>query len=556
MKIKISTIIYFIFFSSHVFAQTLEDDRLALVAVYNSTEGATWANSSGWAVPGNAGDNPCGWFGVTCNSGGTRVVGLNLSNNNMLGTLPAEIGNLTALETLNLNQLWSWDENYPRFGIGGNLPSQLGSLVNLIHLDLGTNLFTGTIPASLGSLSQLEYLDLSHTPMDGPFDPFGRLNGSLPAELGNLTNLKTLNINSQRLTGVLPASLDQLTNLETLDLGGNLFSGTIPTTYGNLINLNLLNLNYSWVPGFGLSLYGSLNGPIPDFSALPTDTKIHITNQAFNFDGMENNITRLASYSPQDSIPLVVMSNTFPLPYMISADAGAKRIPFPIIYDNNYIYKFYENNVLIATHQGDNTMFANGGRYYRMEITHKLVPGLTIYTRQVYLETAMPVKLISFNVKNEESINLLQWQTSSEINNAGFEVERSADGKNFKKIGFVKGDGDSGKINDYSFTDESPNILSYYRLKQMDLDGKFEYSRIITVKRKQESLAVYPNPTAQWLSVKNIEMGEVITIRNSMGGIVLDQTVGPDEPINISKLTNGMYTITIGAEVRKFVIRR
>lgn len=555
MKLKISTIIYFIFFSSHVFAQTLEDDRLALVAVYNSTEGATWANSSGWAVPGNAGDNPCGWFGVTCNSGGTRVVGLNLSNNNMLGTLPAEIGNLTALETLNLNHFGSGDAIKPQYGIGGNLPSQLGSLVNLVHLDLGANQFTGTIPVALGSLSQLEYLDLSHTPMDGPFDPFGRLNGSLPAELGNLTNLKTLNINSQRLTGVLPASLDQLTNLETLDLGGNLFSGTIPTTYGNLINLNLLNLNYSWVPGFGLSLYGSLNGPIPDFTALPSNAKIHIANQAFTFDGMAENISRLGSYSPQDSIPLEV-GPSFPLPYIISADAGAKPMPYPIFDDKNFIYKYYEDDVLIATQEGDNRKFVAGGKYYRIEITHKLVPGLTIYTRQVYLEAAMPVKLISFNVKAENSVNHLQWQTTSEIQNAGFEVERSADGKNFKKIGFVKGNGDSEKTNDYSFTDETPHVLSYYRLKQMDLDGRFEYSRIVKVKRKQESLTVYPNPTAQWLSVKNIQMEELVTVKNSLGATVLNQTVSPDEPIDISKFADGMYTITISAEVRKFVIRR
>jgi hypothetical protein len=72
-------------FSFWTFSQSLEGDRLALVALYNATNGANWWLNTGWTVPGSPGDNPCGWYGVTCTSG--RVTGLDLSNNSISGYL-------------------------------------------------------------------------------------------------------------------------------------------------------------------------------------------------------------------------------------------------------------------------------------------------------------------------------------------------------------------------------------------------------------------------------------------------------------------------------------
>ena len=198
----------FLLFSLNTFAQgSLEGDRLALVALYNSADGDSWTNKTGWVVPGSIGDNPCGWSGVTCSGG--RVTSLDLSNNNIGGTLPPEIGELSELKSLNLG--FSTDFGIPFSLLGGAIPTQLGNLAKLEYLDLSGNNFTGSIPSSIGDLLQLKYLDLHYVAIDAGFDPFGFISGSIPPELGNLVNLTYLDISNQSLTGELP---DELANLK------------------------------------------------------------------------------------------------------------------------------------------------------------------------------------------------------------------------------------------------------------------------------------------------------------------------------------------------------
>jgi len=109
----------------------------ALVALYNGTNGATWTNRTSWLAT-NA---PCSWYGVACTSG--RVTQLILNNNNLLGTLPTQLGNLTNLTALNLasNQL------------SGNIPTELGNLVNLSSLYFQENALSGEIPTTITNLS-------------------------------------------------------------------------------------------------------------------------------------------------------------------------------------------------------------------------------------------------------------------------------------------------------------------------------------------------------------------------------------------------------------------
>jgi hypothetical protein len=95
---------------------------------------------------------------------------------------------------------------------------------------------------------------------------------------------------------------------------------------------------------------------------------------------------------------------------------------------------------------------------------------------------------------------LLSWSTASELNNKGFEVERSVNGRDFKTVDFVKGAGNSSRNVNYNLTDakafNATNVL-YYRLKQIDFDGKFAYSTIVRVSKnagEANALAVFPNP--------------------------------------------------------------
>jgi len=113
----------------------------------------------------------------------------------------------------------------------------------------------------------------------------------------------------------------------------------------------------------------------------------------------------------------------------------------------------------------------------------------------------VPVELTSFTAQANSKGILLQWTTATETNNHGFEIERSTDGENFYRIGFVQGSGTTTEIKSYSFVDnvEYSGISTYYyRLKQLDLDGRAEYSDVISVDFSVPDKFVlsqnYPNP--------------------------------------------------------------
>lgn len=109
----------------------------------------------------------------------------------------------------------------------------------------------------------------------------------------------------------------------------------------------------------------------------------------------------------------------------------------------------------------------------------------------------LPVTLLSFTGKYQNGAAVLQWSTASERNNMGFEIEKSADGVNFHKIGFIEGNRNSQVKREYTFTDLDFQYDTYYRLKQLDIDGKFEYSDLVLVRRQNLgglSFRLSPNP--------------------------------------------------------------
>ena len=108
----------------------------------------------------------------------------------------------------------------------------------------------------------------------------------------------------------------------------------------------------------------------------------------------------------------------------------------------------------------------------------------------------MLVKLISFIAKNEKNKIALYWTTASEKNADRFEIQKSINGSEFNYIGECKANGNSNKIRNYSFYDSDLcNSKVYYKLKQIDFDGKFEYSTIQVVNEvKSSNFSIAPNP--------------------------------------------------------------
>jgi len=218
-------------------------ERDALIALYNSTNGANWKKKTHWL---GAVGTECTWYGVRCNSARSNITSLTLDVNQLGGSIPTEIGNLTNLEILDLfrNQL------------SGSIPAELGNLTNLYWLDLSGNQLSGAIPTQLGNLTNLSSLSLGVNQLSGSIPAelanlkklqilmlgSNQVSGSIPAELGNLTNLYWLELTQNQLSGSIPTQLGNLTNLQKLNLGSNRLSGSIPAELGNLISLKDLDL--------------------------------------------------------------------------------------------------------------------------------------------------------------------------------------------------------------------------------------------------------------------------------------------------------------------------
>ncbi len=161
-------------------------------------------------------------------------------------------------------------------------------------------------------------------------------------------------------------------------------------------------------------------------------------------------------------------------------------------------------------------------------------------------ESALPVTFLSFSGKALTMGNLISWSTASELGNAGFEVQRSIDAKNFEALSFVGGKGTSTHINHYTYKDEAVQYPAYYRLKQVDFNGRSTFSTTIRIEKKniQEAIVFYPNPFVDRISIRSDEKGFRDKIYNfqifsSLGNCIL-QTTGRAEKIE-SLATSKLY---------------
>jgi Secretion system C-terminal sorting domain len=160
----------------------------------------------------------------------------------------------------------------------------------------------------------------------------------------------------------------------------------------------------------------------------------------------------------------------------------------------------------------------------------------------------LPIELTTFTAKPNNSTVNLAWQTASEKGNSHFDIERSANGKDWAKIGIVKGSGTTQQKVDYRFTDEGPlSILNYYRLKQVDLDGQFNYSPVVTaVVGKGKLKGIFPNPTTDKVTLvgNDLTNDDVVTIFDLNGRNVKTQKVSGSQ-IDVSDLAKGFYILSI-----------
>ena len=635
-------------------ADDLESDRNALQAFYISTNGPAWTNQSGWLTPGHVGDNPCGWYGVTCSGG--RVTELRMNDNNISGQLPtdiknlrklkllsltnnsklsgeipATIGELNELETLalfsnnltgilpislsNLTLLKVLDLGSNQIGgtipaelqnlssletlgllsnnFSGSIPQGLGELSQLRAFNLSNNLLSGTIPSQLGNLLELRDLAISRNQLTGQIPPelgnlnnlmgltatdnqlsgsipsalmnlqklyvlaldFNALSGAIPTTIGSLSGLQFLVLSNNKLTGALPASLGNLSKLKSAYLDHNMFSGSIPAEFGGLTSIQQLILSFNnltgAVPGeidqlvqlTTLSLDNNLlSGTFPALSSITNSAYLSISNNNFTFDGIESNISKLDVYSPQGKIPVVANGET------LSVDAGGTLA--------NITYRWFKDTLWVATYSGINTHTMTGEGRYSVKISNSLIPDLVLTSVDYIQSGSLPVQLVNFTARKSGESNLLRWSTTAEINNSGFEIERSADARKFEKIGFMDGKGESKDMETYQFVDEKPLPVSYYRLKQIDFDGKSVNSQIVQVTSDSHDLKLYPNPTKDILTIETSGSGKSIEIYNLKGTKILDRPITNMQTVSTTNWPIGTYIIRNGNKSEKVVVEK
>ncbi|XP_057447823.1 receptor protein kinase-like protein ZAR1 [Lotus japonicus] len=210
----------------------------------------------------NSSDNtPCSWNGITCMD--QTVVAITIPKRSLYGSLPSALGSLSQLRHVNLrnNKLFGSlpAELFEAQGLqslvlygnslSGSVPNEIGKLRYLQTLDLSQNSFNGSLPSALAQCKRLKTVGLSHNNFTGPLpDGFG----------GGLSLLEKLDLSFNQFSGSIPSDMGKLSSLQgNVDLSHNHFSGLIPASLGNLPEKVYIDLSYN-----------NLSGPIPQTGAL------------------------------------------------------------------------------------------------------------------------------------------------------------------------------------------------------------------------------------------------------------------------------------------------
>ncbi|WP_221392940.1 T9SS type A sorting domain-containing protein [Dyadobacter sp. NIV53] len=509
---------------------------------------------------------------------------LALHDNNLSGEISAGIGKLTNLNLLFLNNNQ----------FAGFVPEEIGNLSQLTHLNLSHNGLHNENPGLFGNLTNLEVLDLSHNSFFKIFE-----------NLGNLTKLKTLNLNNNYLWAI-PSDIGNLLDLEYLNLSSDSLFGPIPSSILNLTKLKRLELDNN-----------ELKGTVPDFRNIADDGFISLSLNNFTFSGLESNTEKFDNYSPQRNLPLNLKDKTLSVEAggnllnntyvwynnneQVASDKGINSYSMTgsgsyrveiyndlvpglvlnskvfVFDENRYLtlivngkklsvdprnnlqynhYMWYKDNQLLSvTNTNEFTM--NGDGAYRVEVYNYSLPGRFAYSNTyVHTENPLLVTLINFSAKKSEKGNQISWSTTSETNNAGFEIERSADAKSFVMISRIDGKGNSSVLNHYEFFDQSPLGNGYYRLKQIDHNGKSAFSRTVYVQYVLAALKVYPNPAHGNFVLESTDADSPVYVYNLNGQKVMKRKGSNFHTFKTDGLTNGIYVIQQGSQRIKLAIEK
>ncbi|MBL0235313.1 MAG: hypothetical protein IPQ02_01470 [Saprospiraceae bacterium] len=367
-------------------------DSLTLVKLYNATNGASWSITWKLNQPMTT------WFGVSLDPASGCVRSLLLGDNNLDGEIPVELGQLMNLRYLSLYQN----------KLHGVIPSSIGNIPALEEINLDENLLTGNLSASFGNSSSIKLISITNN----------LLNGNFPLSLTNNTNLFEINLSNNNLKGTIPVELSRMSSLRYLNLSNNFFEGSIPSSIGTMTNLreiylqnnyfsgglpqnmsNLIQLKHVWlfnnqftglVPDMtsaqlsSLRIENNLFTDIPDYSVLRTwgnsaPFGLVIENNLFTFEDLIP-LQKLPpnyyfDFTPQKPIYID------PILYIQKGSNYLIRLYVdPSITDSNYKW-FKDSAVIYITNENSYQLVQvseSDEGYYSGNVGNPLIPGFEL----------------------------------------------------------------------------------------------------------------------------------------------------------------------------------
>ena len=161
----------------------------------------------------------------------------------------------------------------------------------------------------------------------------------------------------------------------------------------------------------------------------------------------------------------------------------------------------------------------------------------------------LPTELLNMTAKAVNNTNVISWETASETNNKGFDVQRQTSNDTWETLGFVQG---TGKAATYTFEDKTPLSISYYRLRQVDFDGKETLSKVVSVRQNTKGrIGISPNPTTDKVTIQLNKNGvsdseATLTLFDVTGRQVLTQKTSTETcQLDLSNLAKGVYMLTV-----------
>ncbi|MFC5044800.1 T9SS type A sorting domain-containing protein [Aquimarina hainanensis] len=373
--------------SRKVITEELQSERELLIAFYEATNGPNWNYKDRWNT-----DSPIStWEGVSVVDG--RVNELNLSRNNLKGTLPEALFELTALSSISLsnNQLT------------GEIPTTINRLIDLKQLVMNNNHFSGSIPEELGELLGLEGMYLEGNQFEGLFPvSIGNLKNlkalglqsmnaeTVPSSYANLTKLQILNISGSNLN-TFPSFVKQMKRLYFLELDDNELEGAFPEELLSLPKLRFLNLSSNHFSGVlpeaitQLDLWNldirrnTFSGSIPE--------QLGQLENLYSFDMRDNQYDFETLETFQKTTPLITSWEYVPQSFSIEELKIEKFIGEMLsittqVGGENNLYQWYKDGVSIEgattkTLEKNNISLEESGIYY-CTVSNSLITGFSI----------------------------------------------------------------------------------------------------------------------------------------------------------------------------------